>query len=247
MKTKQTTAKIVNLGLVQVALNKLIERQDGLPGLGVFYGPSGYGKTTTTIVIANETNAYYVQMRSAWTRKALLDKILVEMGITPLSTVAQMLDQICAQLAASRRALIIDEFDYAADKGNMVELVRDIYEGSQVPILLVGEERLPQKLKRFERFHGRVLAWVAAQPVSFEDAQKLAEIYAHGVAISDDVLRELVGKAHGSVRRVCVNLTNVLEHANTMGLAQVDMTDLADVSLFTGEAPARTLNVRGAA
>lgn len=239
MKTKQTTAKIVNLGLVQVALNKLIERQDGLPGLGVFYGPSGYGKTTTTIVIANEANAYYVQMRSAWTRKALLDKILCEMGITPLPTVAQMLDQICAQLAASRRALIIDEFDYAAEKGNMVELIRDIYEGSQVPILLVGEERLPQKLKRFERFHGRVLAWVAAQPVSLDDTRKLAEIYAHGLAISEEVLSELVRMAHGSVRRVCVNLTNILEHANTMGWAAVGMADLKEVSLFTGEAPAR--------
>lgn len=239
MKTKQTTAKIVNLGLVQVALNKLIERQDGLPGLGVFYGPSGYGKTTTTIVIANEANAYYVQMRSAWTRKALLDKILCEMGIQPLPTVAQMLDQICAQLAASRRALIIDEFDYAADKGNMVELVRDIYEGSQVPILLVGEERLPQKLKRFERFHGRVLAWVAAQPVSMDDAGKLAAIYARDVAVSQSVLAELVRMAHGSVRRVCVNLTNIQEYANTIGLAAVGMDDLRHISLFTGEAPAR--------
>lgn len=241
MRTKQATAKIVNLGLVQIALNKLIERQDGLPGLGVFYGPSGFGKTTTTVVIANEVNAYYVQMRSAWTRKALLEKILVEMGITPLSTAAAMLDQICAQLAASRRALIIDEFDYAAEKGNMVELIRDIYEGSQVPILLVGEERLPNKLKKFERFHGRVLAWVAAQPVSLDDAKKLATIYAAGVKIEDEVLSELVRMAHGSVRRVCVNLTNILDHANTVGTERINAHDLKDISLFTGEAPARSL------
>ena len=241
MRTKQATAKIVNLGLVQIALNKLIERQDGLPGLGVFYGPSGFGKTTTTVVIANEVNAYYVQMRSAWTRKALLDKILMEMGITPMPTVAQMLDQICAQLAASRRALIIDEFDYAAEKANMVELIRDIYEGSQVPILLVGEERLPNKLKKFERFHGRVLAWVAAQPVSIDDAKKLATIYAGGVNIEDEVLSELVRMAHGSVRRVCVNLTNILDHANTVGTERINAHDLKEISLFTGEAPARSL------
>ena len=241
MKTKQQTAKIVNLGLVQVALSKLIERQDGLPGLGVFYGPSGFGKTTTTVVIANEVNAYYVQMRSAWTRKALLDKILVEMGMTPAPTMAAMLDQICGQLALSRRALIIDEFDYAADKAGMVELVRDIYEGSQVPVLLVGEERLPQKLKKFERFHGRVLAWVAAQPVSLEDARALAGIYADGLNIDDAVLKELVRLAHGSVRRVSVNLTNINDHANVAGLTHVGMDELAEVSLFTGEAPARRL------
>lgn len=241
MKTKAATAKIVNLGLIQFALKKLIERQDGLPGLGVFYGPSGFGKTTTTVVIANEVNAYYVQMRSAWTRKALLDKILVEMGMTPAPTMAAMLDQICGQLAASRRALIIDEFDYAADKTGMVELVRDIYEGSQVPVLLVGEERLPQKLKKFERFHGRVLAWVAAQPVSLEDARALATIYAPSLVVFDEVLRELVRLAHGSVRRVCVNLTNIFDYANVAGLDTVSLDDLKEVSLFTGEAPARRL------
>ena len=120
MNTKAATAKIFNLGLIQFALKKLIERQDGLPGLGVFYGPSGFGKTTTTVVIANEVNAYYVQMKSAWTRKVLLEKILIEMGITPTGSMAAMLDQICGQLALSRRALIIDEFDYAAEKAGMV-------------------------------------------------------------------------------------------------------------------------------
>ena len=244
MKTKRSTANIVNLGLVQVALNKLIERQDGLPGLGVFYGPSGYGKTTTTVVIANEVNAYYVQMRSAWTRKVFMEKILAEMGIVPAPTMGAMLDQICAQLAASRRALIIDEFDYAAEKKQMVELVRDIYEGSQVPILLVGEEKLPAKLKKFERFHGRVLAWVGAQPVSLDDAYKLAEIYAHGIAVDESVLVELVRMAHGSVRRVCVNLTNILDHANLHGLDRITKKDLAAVSLFSGDAPTR--NIGGA-
>lgn len=242
MKTKAATAKIFNLGLIQFALKKLIERQDGLPGLGVFYGPSGFGKTTTTVVIANEVNAYYVQMKSAWTRKVLLEKILIEMGITPTGSMAAMLDQICGQLALSRRALIIDEFDYAAEKAGMVELVRDIYEGSQVPVLLVGEERLPQKLKKFERFHGRVLAWVAAQPVSFDDARALADIYAHGLGIDDEVLKELVRLAHGSVRRVSVNLTNIFDFANVKGWAHVGMDELAEVSLFTGEAPTRRLS-----
>jgi hypothetical protein len=94
-----------------------------------------------------------VQLRSAWSRKTLLEKILFEMGIKPGGTIPALLDQICEQLAASRRPLILDEFDYCADKHGMIELVRDIYEGSQSSLLLVGEE-LPHKLKRFERFHG---------------------------------------------------------------------------------------------
>lgn len=36
-------ANINNLSLVSVAMERLVNRQDGLPGLGVLYGPSGLG------------------------------------------------------------------------------------------------------------------------------------------------------------------------------------------------------------
>ncbi|MCG9087420.1 AAA family ATPase, partial [Laribacter hongkongensis] len=91
------------------------------------------------------------------------------MSIKPCGTIPALLDQICEQLAASQRPLIIDEFDFALRSDSMVELVRDIYEGSQGTILLIGEEQLPQRLKRWERFHSRVMAWIPALPVSLED------------------------------------------------------------------------------
>lgn len=97
-------------------------------------------------------------------------------------------------------------------------------------------------MKKLERFHGRVLAWVAAQPVAFDDARALADIYAHGLGIDDEVLKELVRLAHGSVRRVSVNLTNIFDFANVKGWAHVGMDELAEVSLFTGEAPTRRLS-----
>lgn len=53
-------ANINNLSLVAIAMERLINRPDGLPGLGVLYGPSGYGKTTATVAVANSTQAYYV-------------------------------------------------------------------------------------------------------------------------------------------------------------------------------------------
>ena len=171
-------ANINNLSLVSVAMERLVNRQDGLPGLGVLYGPSGFGKTTATVAVANETRAYYVQLRSAWSKKTLLEKICFEMGLPPARTAAGCLDVICEQLAASQRPLILDEADYLVTHKGLVELVRDIYEGSQAPLMLVGEEMLPTKLKKFERFHGRVLAWVPAQPVDLADAEELAKVYA---------------------------------------------------------------------
>ncbi|UOO93608.1 AAA family ATPase [Vitreoscilla stercoraria] len=234
-------ANINNLNLVSVAMEALVERQEGLPGLGVYYGPSGFGKTTTVVAVANATRAYYVQMRSAWSKKTLLEKVCIEMSIPVANTVPNLLDSVCEQLAASQRPLIIDEADHAVSKSGMVELIRDIYEGSQAPVMLVGEEMLPNKLKRFERFHGRVLRWVPAQPVSLSDARLLANIYAPDLELDTAVLEMLVAISHGSVRRVTVNLVNLFEDANIRGLAAMGFDDLDRSKLYQGEAPKRSL------
>lgn len=232
-------ANISNLNLVAVATDKLLNRVDGLPGIGVIYGEAGRGKTIACSALANKTRGYYVQMRSAWNRKTLLEKILFEMGIKQLPTLSSMLDQICEQLAASGRPLIIDEFDFCLRSDSMIELVRDIYEGSQGTLILVGEETLPRKLKKWERFHSRVMAWIPAMPVSHDDASQLAPIYCPGVQIADDLMASIVKSANGSVRRVCVNLTQIHEEALLRGESGMTLKDWGDRELYTGEAPSR--------
>lgn len=234
------TANIQNLTLVRTALESLNGRAAGLPGLGVLYGPAGWGKTTALVAVANASRAYYVQMRSVWGRKALLEKILFEMGLKSHGTIARMLDDICTQLASSRRPLIIDEFDFALRGDSMVELVRDIYEGSQAPMMLCGEELLPRKLARWERFHSRVLAWMPAAPVSLADARELAPVYC-ATPCDDDYLGLLVEKSAGSVRRIAVNLARAAEIAAAEGWRKIDRKSWGDTPLYTGHAPARAL------
>lgn len=231
-------ADINNMGLCDLALERALSRSAHLPGIVCFYGPSGWGKSISANHIANRRRAYYVQAKSVWTKKHFLKSILFEMGVQAAGTVAEMADQVAEQLAASNRPLIVDEMDHVVDR-NAVELVRDLYEASQAPILIIGEERLPDKLKKFERFHGRVLSWIPAQPVSIEDARKLAPLYCHQVRIEDDLLKHLVDLSHGSVRRVCVNLEHIQETALTSGLDSVNLGNWGKRELYTGEAPKR--------
>ena len=182
-------AEIANIGLCDLALERALSRTRSLPGLVCFYGPSGFGKTMAAAWVANSRRAYYVQAKSLWNRKHTLKSILTEMGIKPAGTIPEMADQIAEELAASGRPLIIDEMDHLVSAGS-VELVRDLYESSQAAILLIGEEMLPTKLKKYERFHGRVLSWVPAQPVTLLDAQKLVQVYSPQVVIADQFLRQ---------------------------------------------------------
>ena len=233
-------ANLQNLGIVSTALERLSARTAGIPGIGVLYGPAGWGKTTAMLGVANANRAYYVQMRSAWGRKAVLEKILIEMGAKPSGTIPKLLDDICEQLAKSGRPLMIDEFDFALKGDSMVELIRDIYEGSQSVIVLAGEELLPKKLARWERFHSRVATWLPAQAVSLADARALAGIYC-ATPCDDDFLSMLVARSGGSVRRVCVNLAVAAEAATLEGWRRIDLAAWAKRPIYTGQAPARDL------
>ncbi|MBU9121791.1 ATP-binding protein [Burkholderia multivorans] len=231
-------AQITNLNLCDIAIERAISRSANLPGLVCFYGPSGYGKSMAANFVANARRARYVQAKSVWTKKHFLKAILFEMGIKPAGTIPEMADQVAEELASSGRPLIIDEMDHLVDR-NAVELVRDLYESSQAPILMIGEEALPAKLKRWERMHGRVLAWVPAQPVTTDDARQLASLYCRHVQVADDLLTRLVELSHGSVRRVCVNLERIQEEALMAGKDAMDLAQWGKRELYTGEAPKR--------
>lgn len=234
-----TVAPLANVGICVAAIDRALSRSEHLPGMITFYGPSGYGKSTAAAYAANKLRAYYVQCLSAWTKKSFLVHVLKEMGVRAAPTIADMTLQVAEELALSGRPLIIDEMDHLAEK-KAVEIVRDIYEASGgAAILLIGEEGLPGKLRRWERFHGRMLDWVPAQPADIDDARHLRELYCRHVKIADDLLSRVTDIARGSVRRICVNLDRIEYTARNEGLTEIDLPTWGDRDLFTGEAPRR--------
>ena len=235
-----TVAPLKNVSLCMQGMTTATKRAAHLPGMVCLYGPSGWGKSTAAAYTANKTKAYYVEAKSSWTRKALLLAITNEMGVPPANTIYDLTDQVAEQLARSGRPLIVDEMDHLVDK-KAVEVIRDIYEGSGAAILLIGEERLPAKLERWERFHGRVLDWIGAQPASLEDAAHLRGLYCKKVDIKDDLLAHIQEVAKGSIRRICVNLERVQEHAFQQGQKEIDLTSWGDRELFTGQPPRRRI------
>ncbi len=223
------------------ALTSLIERAKGrdprLPGMVCFHGPSGWGKSSAASYAYLQPGTHYVECRSTMTRKTFLEELCREMGLLPERTIGAMYSQIVGELQGSGKVLIIDEMDYLVQK-SAVDILRDIHDETGVPVALIGEEHLPAKLKRWERFHGRILAWSGAQPVTPTDVAHLAGLYCPDIRLGDDLLTKIHALAKGSVRRVCVNLAQVLEVANGCGLDQFDLTDWADRPFYTGEAPA---------
>lgn len=232
-------APLQNVSKCYLALERAMKRPEHLPGMIAHYGPSGTGKSMAAAWSANRTRAYYIELKSTWTKKAMLIALQREMGMPAARTIYEAVDQVSEQLALSGRPLIVDESDYLVQKGN-VEVIRDIYEASHGTILLIGEELLPQKLAKWERFHNRILDWIPAALCALEDAQKLAGIYTN-MTIQDDLLAEIIKQSHGITRRVAVNLNRIAETARPQGWESVDLKTWTrhGQGYFTGAAPVR--------
>lgn len=135
----------------------------------------------------------------------------------------------------ARRPLIVDEADKLVDKG-LIEIVREISEASQVPVLLIGEEQLPQKLAQVERVHNRVLDWYGAEPCDLSDCKLLAKIFLANATITDELLETVRHKGEGRARRIVVTLSGMADWARNQGVKTLDGKTYSG-QIFTGEAP----------
>ena len=234
-------AQLTNMALGLKTYLDCAEAEPYLPRVGALYGPSGYGKSVAMAFTAQRTGAVYLEAKSIWTQRSLLKAIAEELGIAALQrTAPDMLDQIIDVLNREPRGLIIDEMDHIVRKQH-VEIIRDIHDATRVPILLVGEEALPAKLRVWERFHNRILVFTPAQPATNDDARKLRDHYCPRVAIADDLLERIVQACRGVTRRIVVSLKEAERHGVEQGAPEIDLEWWGDRPFSTGEAPARRL------
>ncbi len=232
-------APLANIGIIEMAVARLGSRGPNDPGMMVISGPSGYGKSVAAAYARARHHAYYYQVDDFVTRKSLLVNLCKTIGLAvegrpPRGTVAELADIVAAQLHAAGRVLIIDEFDFIIDK-RLVMSIFSLYEKSRASIICIGEETLPAKLAAWEKFDGRILDTLYAEPVSLEDARTLARHKYPDLKIEDDLLAHLVKLARGSVRRVNNNLGLIHSTALSEGMNSIDLATWAERPLQSAE------------
>lgn len=232
----ESVAPLRNVSALLTLVDRVQSRDFGLPGMATFYGPSGYGKSSAATYTQNRFAAIHVSVQPLWRAKQLLTCIAVELSLKPARTASDIFEQVADGLSKSQRPLLVDEADRLV-RDDMVEVVRGLYEASEVPVILIGEENLPTTLMRWERVHGRMLDWVAAQPAEMSDLNQLMPIYARGITLGEDLKAALMEASAGSLRRVSTNLSHVKTTALQEGWGHVGVKEWGARKFFTGDAP----------
>jgi DNA transposition AAA+ family ATPase len=230
-------APLANVARLAALIERCANRTHGLPGMGCFYGTAGYGKTTAGICATNWQQACHIQALPIGGAKRLLEMIVHELGLKPARSSPLLFNQAAEELAKSNRPLIIDEADMIL-RDTMIEVVRRLHDEAGVPVILMGENLLPVRLQRWERVHGRILAWTAAEPATLDDVKHLSAIYAPHVDIAADLRARLLTASRHSIRYISTNLDAFREFAAVRGLDRLTLADWGDTPFHTGEPPA---------
>lgn len=239
-------APMRNVMLLGALIRQVQHRAEGEQGMAVFYGFSGYGKSKAALYNTQATKACWVEVKSVWSRKALTEKICKALRIPPGRTISDSVEAIGKELEATRKPLLIDEAHILCSD-SMMRLLHDIYESSnadptdEMPgtaIILIGEETLPQQLRKYERIHNRQLDWKAAQPADLREVQVLARLKCPELRIADEVLQHTLVISQAVARRIVSNLAKIKEFSRTEGRSEIAVGDIGSIEWMAGQAPA---------
>ena len=229
---------ISNVARLAEAGEALLNRATGMPGMGLVYGASGFGKTTAVAWLATRQHGVFVRALATTTPSSLVESICKELGIARRATNVGTIETIVEKLAETNRPLFVDEADYIAEQKRLVETLRDIHDLSSVPVILIGMQNLRRTISTREQLAGRIAQWVEFQESTLDDARTLARELAE-VEIADDLVQRLHASANGAVRLIVVGLGRIEQFARSRGLSKVSVAEWPKTAdLFMGAAPA---------
>jgi len=188
----------------------------GRIGMGLVYGDPGTGKTEIAQRYAADNDHPYIRATDIMSRRSLLSRIVAELGEQPKYTADDLFNQAIDMLLDHPRTLIVDEVDYLC-RGGMVEVLRDVNDITNTPVVMVGMHQLDQKLKRFRHLYDRFSAVVRFRTFEVEDIASLAEQICE-CKIDAGGLKFIHERGHGKFRRTIVWFSRAEKMAKKNGI-----------------------------
>lgn len=235
-------APLASLNVTARAIERGMNRSANLPGFIVTHAPYGSGKSMAITYAQNKYEGFLLTCKSHFSKKAFCLALLKEMDIKPARSVSEMMEQIGEELGKCGRPLLLDDV-HRITSSTVLGLILDIHQSCRTTIMMAGDERFPQLLRRYdEQLYSRVLVFEPIPPTSMEDARRLARFYVtdrdgREISVDDELLAHFRKETRGNARLICINLDHVREYCQRQGLRKIDLDGWDKRGVYTGEAP----------
>lgn len=170
----------------------------GRMGMMLVSGPPGTGKTFITQKQAMEEDFVYVRCKYIDRPRGLLQSIVAELGEEPRGYVSHLFSQALEQLLMRPRTLILDEADYLV-KDDIIEIVRDLNDMANTPMIISGMANIDKKLQRFPHFADRIRAFVYFNLFDLQEIKLLGKQVCEA-EIDDSGYEYILKKGQGKFR-----------------------------------------------
>lgn len=247
---KRTTAPLRNTGLMVEMVERLVNRPPSVPGVGIFHGFSGMGKTVSATLAVNMYKGVFLQITPDFTRKFFYQKLLHALGKPGArGSIPELAEQAGIALGGMEDpVLFFDDAQYLFVKRyrereqsffNFQDVIRTLHDVGGATIVLIGEEDLPGIVERSEPIHNRVSVWQEALFADLNDARHMAGLLCPSIRIGDELLGEILNKSGRLLPRIISNLYQAAEMARGKGVDAIDLAMWGEQPFFTGKTAKR--------
>ena len=192
------------IGLVE----NLINKPKNIPKMGLIYGEPGLGKSQTALWLACIYDAIYLRATNLMTGRWLLEEIAKEMDEIPRYLTSDNFNLIVQKLKQKPQLIIVDEIDYLMNNLKTIEILRDIHDETDCPIIFVGMGLAHKKLERYKHLFDRFSEIVKFETFGVNDIAQIINQLAEMKFTADSI--EYIHKKYDRFRQI-VQLINQLE------------------------------------
>ncbi|MGN1154451.1 MAG: AAA family ATPase [Candidatus Gastranaerophilaceae bacterium] len=216
---KRTFIKTKNVKRFIALMEELQTLPYNIPKIALVYGDYGLGKSQTIQWWVDKNNSVYVRAIKSMTSRWLISEIAEELGEEPFWHTQETFSIVESHLKRNPKAIVIDEMDYLT-QNDTIELIRDLHDKTNCPIVLVGMAMADKKLARYPHLCDRIYKSLKFETFNSEDIKEILSELTE-LNFTSDAIEYLATRTNQF--RQLVKITNKLEKLSaTNDLQELD-------------------------
>ena len=205
------------IGLVE----NLVNKPKNIPKMGLVYGEPGLGKTQTALWLACKYDGIYLRASNLMTGRWLLDGLIKEMDELPRYLTSDNFNLVVKKLKANLKVIFIDEIDYLMNNFKTVEILRDLHDETDCPIIMIGMGLAQRKLERYKHLYDRFSEILKFETFGVSDISQIINELSQ-VPISADAI-EYIHQKHNRFRQIVLLINKLETIARENNLTEINM------------------------
>lgn len=217
--------------------NLLKRKRNEVPGLGLIYGETGFGKTRFGEEIAAKNGWLYLRILTGFSERVFLQEVYRRLNLhingedDIISGFTAKLEIECINMMKQNPDIVfvIDEINllFLTKKYIILEMIRDFIDTSFITVILIGEQNTYQKLLNYNnRFFDRCGFNLAFKANTLNDYKKICEEII-SVEFTEDLVKYIHSSTKGNVRKAIDKMFPYFEEmAIAKGLNRIGLKDV---------------------